>query len=233
MTTVEAIKSAGLTAPAGNVSQSNGKKDVVLEINIRNVAKDALNGLVEATKFAKTLLISAVVVLTNTVLTATLYAAKLTGCTVITALGIGVVNMYLMNLNTELAKHAWTPLKDWASKIESENTHMLTTAASVFSVSNWTIKINCSKWAELFKESGKAAIAPTSAGLNVVVAGAFVGAKVLYFPLVLPGAGIDILTFPLYHVNRFIADYTFTPFQKSSAFLLDTQKDWIDKILPH
>ena len=103
---------SGELANTGN-NLTNVPNNNELEIDIGDVAKKALASLVLS--------------ITNSVLTITVIATKLTGFAIIPSMAIGWLTKPLHSANAALAEHAFSPLKEWTKILKDENRRIIET----------------------------------------------------------------------------------------------------------
>src|SRR3990167_397028 len=82
---------------------------------------------IDVGKVALKILASMALAVTNSILTITVSAMKLTGFTIVTSLSIGYLTKPLHACNKILAKHAFTPFKKWSEMLGNENERIIET----------------------------------------------------------------------------------------------------------
>lgn len=171
-------------------------------------------------------LASLALALTNSVLSVSILAMKLTQFTLVPTLTMGWLTNLLHKYNTALAQHAYTPFKTWARALGSENTRMIETE-KVLDILHGRLKFYPENYKKQALDSLRLAMAPVSAALHAITAVAMIAVKPLWLAFFVPGFLADcIIPLPLCYLNDQVARLTYSPLQKSAYKMLGLQV-WI------
>lgn len=186
---------------------------------------------VDIGEFVKKVFASAVLAVTNTLLTATISVMKLTRFTIVTSLVLGHLSRPLHALNKALVKHTFTDFKQWSKVLGDENKRIIETE-KVIRIENKKLYFNVRNYINGVKDSGKALIAPISVALSVANAVLWVAVKPLWTALFLPGMLADILITAPFAMNKLIGHATYAPLKETSDWMLKKHCDYLYKALP-
>jgi len=189
-----------------------------LEIDVGDVAKKAFCSLA--------------LIFTNSILTVSVGAMKLTGFTIITSLVLGWITKPLHSLNTSLATHAYAPFQQWAEALSNENIRIIHTD-KVLGIVNKRLKFYPQNYINHAHDSFKAAVAPISVALSITNAVLWLAVKPLWVVFLLPGLlGDCIVTLPL-GLNKGIGYLTYAPLQEISDKMFDFHwNTWLPNVTP-
>lgn len=178
---------------------------------------------IDVVEFALKVLGSTVLIVTNSILTVTVAAMKLTGFTVISSPLLGHLSRPLHAFNKRLADYSFKPFKEWSELLGNENRRIIETD-KVISFENKGKKglyFNPTNYVKSAKDSFKAIMAPISLGLSLTSGVLWVAAKVGYV-VVIPGLIGDVVLMPYLLIgNKMIGKLSYEPFEKITDWMLD------------
>lgn len=194
------------------------------------IASIGSDNKVDVGAFALKIMTSMALIVTNSILTVTVSAMKLTGFTIVTSLTLGYLTKPLHACNKILTKQAFAPFKEWSEMLGNENKRILETD-KVISVENRKIYFDKENYKKYAIDSFKAVVAPVSLALSLANAALWLAVKPLWVAL-LPGMLGDILVTGPIALNKAIGHWTYTPLKGISDWMLEKHDSYLDKALP-
>lgn len=184
---------------------------------------------VDIGEFALKILASITLTVTNSILTVTVSAMKLTGFTIVTSVALGYLTKPLHDCNKILAKHAFTPFKEWSEMLGNENKRIIETD-KVISIENNRAYFNTENYKKQAIDSFKAVVAPISLALSLTNAALWLAVKPLWLAI-LPGMLGDILLTGPIALNKGIGHLTYAPLKGISDWMLENHENYLCKVL--
>jgi uncharacterized membrane protein YfbV (UPF0208 family) len=181
------------------------------------------------TDMAKKVFPSLALIYTNTFLSLMVGVSKLTGFAIFPSYIIGHATKSLHQANISLAKHAFTPLKDWAVKLGDENKRIIETD-KVIDIIKEKITFYPTAYKKQAEDSLKIALVPISLGLNAFAAGVWLLTKSVYLVFLTTVLPNSLLRFPA-TLNRDVGRLTYPPLAELSERMYQRQqsvlrRDW-------
>ncbi len=187
------------------------------------IAEIGSDNKVDIGEFALKILASMALTVTNSILTITVTAMKLTDFTIITSFALGHLTKPLHAFNKILTKHAFTPFKKWSEMLGNENERIIE-ADKVISIENKKVYFDTENYKKHAKDSFKAVLAPISLALSLTNATLWFAVKPLWLALIAPGILGEILITGSIVLNKKIGHLTYAPLKGISDWVLE--KHW-------
>jgi hypothetical protein len=165
---------------------------------------------------------------TNSILTITVSAMKLTGFTIVTSLALGHLTKPFHACNKIFAKHAFTPFKNWSEMLGKENERIIETD-KVISIENKKIYFHPKNYKKHAFDSFKAVVAPISLTLSITNAALWLAAKPLWLALVFPGVVGDFLVTVPIALNKQIGNFTYDPLKVISDWMFEKHCKYLER----
>lgn len=197
------IPSEGPSLAASATTENTNRVEIV----IRDVAKKIIPSISLA--------------ITNSFLTIMVGVSKLTGFAILPSFAIGQATKRLHEANIKFARHAFTPLSDWAIMLGKENKRIIETD-KVIEISKEKITFYPDSYKKQALDSLRFAMVPVSVGLSAAIAVVWMISKPIYFIMgstILPES---IQKAPL-ALNRVVGRLTYSPLTYLSERMYQTQ----------
>lgn len=198
-----------------NLSIEINNRKMEMEVDVGDVAKKTLTSLALA--------------VTNSILTITVGVTKLTGFAIIPSMAIGWITKPLHEANVALAKHAFTPFREWTNLLGKENKRIIETD-KILEIKKQKLIFYPGAYIEQARDSLKIIAAPVSVALSTTIAAIWIAVKPLWLALWLPGLLADTFLIAPIALNKEVGSLTYAPLAKMTDKMFQFQMKFVQEM---